>query len=205
MFPIGNNMIIMERDREATEKRLLETIGKMIAEQGFEHLGINAVAAQSGVSKILIYRYFGSLDGLIAAYIRQHDFWLASSFDFSNAESIVPAVKEMFRRHIERLQTDPVLRKLYRWELSSDNEMVRELRDQREKVGLALIKQVCKRTGRPQQEIAALSSLVIASVTYLAMLGDYCPVYNGIKIGEESGWEKMYRELEKLVDKVFSD
>ncbi|MDE7073409.1 MAG: TetR/AcrR family transcriptional regulator, partial [Bacteroidales bacterium] len=162
----------MERDREATEKRLLETIGEMIAEQGFENLGVNAVAAQAGVSKILIYRYFGSLDGLIAAYIRQHDFWLASSFDFSDTAQIVPAVKEMFRRHMERLQQDPILRKLYRWELSSNNEMVKELREQREKVGLALIKQVCKRTGRPQQEIAAMSSLVTASVTYLAMLGD---------------------------------
>ena len=46
----------VERDREATEKRLIDTIGQMVAEQGFEKIGINAVAAQSGVSKILIYR-----------------------------------------------------------------------------------------------------------------------------------------------------
>lgn len=38
----------MERDREATEKRLLDTIGQMIAENGFEKIGINAVSAQSG-------------------------------------------------------------------------------------------------------------------------------------------------------------
>ena len=56
-----------ERDREATEKRLLDTIGKMIAEDGFEKIGINAIATQSGVSKILIYRYFGSVEGLMAA------------------------------------------------------------------------------------------------------------------------------------------
>ena len=57
----------MERDREATEKRLLNTIGQMIAENGFEKIGINAVSAQSGVSKILIYRYFGSVEGLMTA------------------------------------------------------------------------------------------------------------------------------------------
>ena len=39
-------------------------------------LGVNAVAARAGVSKVLIYRYFESLDGLIAAYIRTHDFWI---------------------------------------------------------------------------------------------------------------------------------
>ena len=45
-----------ERDREATEKRLLDTIGKMIAEDGFEKIGINAIATQSGVSKIDVYK-----------------------------------------------------------------------------------------------------------------------------------------------------
>ena len=43
--------ITTERDREATEKRLLGTIGQMINDNGFEKIGINAVAAQSGVSK----------------------------------------------------------------------------------------------------------------------------------------------------------
>ena len=55
MFPNGN--INMERDREATEKRLLDTIGQMIAENGFEKIGINAVSAQSGVSQMR-HRYF---------------------------------------------------------------------------------------------------------------------------------------------------
>ena len=40
-----------ERDRAATEKRLLDTIGKMIAEDGFEKIGINAIATQSGVQR----------------------------------------------------------------------------------------------------------------------------------------------------------
>lgn len=126
MFPNGN--INMERDREATEKRLLDTIGQMIAENGFEKIGINAVSAQSGVSKILIYRYFNSIDGLIAAYIRKHDFWLNSSLEFSDAAQVLPAVKKMFREHIEQLRTDPVLRKLYRWELSCDNEVITALK-----------------------------------------------------------------------------
>lgn len=65
-----------ERDRDVTEQRMLKAVGEMIRRDGFEKLGVNAVAAHCGVSKILIYRYFGSLDGLLAAYIRQHDFWI---------------------------------------------------------------------------------------------------------------------------------
>ena len=46
----------------------------MIAENGFEAIGVNAIANKSGVSKILIYRYFGSVEGLLAAYLHQNDF-----------------------------------------------------------------------------------------------------------------------------------
>lgn len=203
LFPNGN--IDMERDREATEKRLLDTIGQMIVENGFEKIGINAVSARSGVSKILIYRYFNSIDGLIAAYIRKHDFWLNFSLEFSDATQVLPAVKKMFREHIEQLRTDPILRKLYRWELSCDNEVITALREQRETIGMNLIKQVCTVTGRPQQEIAALSAMITASITYLAMLGDYCPIFNGINIGEDNGWKQIYQEVENLIDRMFAD
>ncbi|MBS7348351.1 MAG: TetR family transcriptional regulator [Muribaculaceae bacterium] len=118
----------MERNREATEQRLLDTIGEMISEKGFENTGINTVSARSGVSKILIYRYFESIDGLIAAYIRKHDFWINSSFEFTEATDVAPAIKGMFREHIELLRREPVLRELYRWELSGDNEVIAALR-----------------------------------------------------------------------------
>ena len=49
-----------ERDRDVTEQRMLKAVGEMIRRDGFEKLGVNAVAAHCGVSKILIYRYFGS-------------------------------------------------------------------------------------------------------------------------------------------------
>ena len=195
----------MERDREATEKRLLDTIGQMIIEQGFEKIGINAVSAQSGVSKILIYRYFNSIDGLIAAYIRKHDFWLNTSFEFSDTVQMLPTIKEMFYKHIERLRIDPVLRKLYRWELSCNNDIIKSLREQREKVGMNLIERVCTLSGRPKQEIAVLSAIITTSTTYLAMLGDYCPVFNGISIDDDNGWKQIYKEVVNLLDKLFAD
>ena len=195
----------MERDREATEKRLLDTIGQMIIEQGFEKIGINAVSAQSGVSKILIYRYFNSIDGLIAAYIRKHDFWLNTSFDFSEKVQMLPTIKEMFYKHIERLRIDPVLRKLYRWELSCNNDIIKSLREQREKVGMNLIEQVCNKSGRHKQEIAVLSAIITTSTTYLAMLGDYCPVFNGISIDDDNGWKQIYKEVVNLLDKLFAN
>jgi AcrR family transcriptional regulator len=192
-----------ERDREATEKRLLDTIGQMINDNGFEKIGINAVAAQSGVSKILVYRYFGSVEGLMAAYIRQHDFWINLPQEIPDRSQLPAFLRKMFREQIEQLRSNPTLRRLYRWELSSDNEMIVKLRQQRENAGLQLIEKVSDLTGYPQKELAAMASIVTASITYLVMLEDFCPVYNGIPLNDNSGWEQIICGIDHLIDKAF--
>ncbi len=58
----------MQRGREKTEQRLLEAVGQIITNEGLDQVRINRVASQAGVNKILIYRYFGGLSGLIEAY-----------------------------------------------------------------------------------------------------------------------------------------
>lgn len=192
-----------ERDREATEKRLLDTIGKMINETGFEKIGINAVATQSGVSKILIYRYFGSVEGLLAAYIRRHDFWLNFPDELPGREQMPAFLKQMFRNQITQLRNEPTLKRLYRWELSSGNEIIARLREQREKVGLRLVEKVSEITGYPEKEIAVMASVISASVTYLVMLEEFCPVYNGIPLDRDAGWEQIAEGINALIDKVF--
>ena len=180
-----------ERDREATEKRLLDTIGKMIAEDGFEKIGINAIATQSGVSKILIYR--------------QHDFWLNFPLEYPSRKELPAFVKGMFQGQIEQLRNNPTLKRLYRWELSCNNDMIVKLREQREKVGIDLIKKVSELTGHPQKEIAVMASLLTASITYLVMLEDFCPVYNGILLNENSGWEQINEGIEVFINKIFQN
>jgi AcrR family transcriptional regulator len=61
----------MQRDRAKTEQRLIEAVGQIISTEGYDRIGINRIANRAGVNKILIYRYFGGLDGLLAAYTQQ--------------------------------------------------------------------------------------------------------------------------------------
>lgn len=192
-----------ERDREATERRLLDTIGRMINENGFEKIGINAVATQSGVSKILIYRYFGSIEGLMAAYIRQHDFWINFHHEIPDRSHLPAFLKKIFQDQIEQLRSNPTLRRLYRWELSSDNDMIVRLRQQRETAGMQRIEIVSELTGYPLKELATLASIITASITYLVMLEEFCPVYNGIPLNDNSGWQQIIQGIDTLIDKTF--
>lgn len=191
-----------ERDRKATEQRILDTIGEMIAENGFENIRINAVSAQSGVSKILIYRYFGSVESLITAYIKKHDFWLNFSLDVPDRNQLPTYLKNLFKLQIEHLHNNPTLKRLYRWELSSNNDMIVKLREQRERNGLTAIHKICELTNLPQKEIEVMATVITASITYLIMLEEFCPVYNGIKINNDSGWQQIIDGINALIDKV---
>lgn len=192
----------IERDRETTERRLLDTIGQMITESGFEKIGINAVASQSGVSKILIYRYFGSVEGLMAAYIRQHDFWINFPQELPDRSQLPTFLKNMFKEQIEQLRSNPTLKRLYRWELSSDNAIVMTLREQREKAGMQRLTKISELTGYSLEELAPLSTILTASITYLVMLEEFCPVYNGIPLNKDAGWKQIIEGINTLIDKL---
>lgn len=192
-----------ERDREATEKRLLTTIGQMIEEDGFEKIGINAVAAKSEVSKILIYRYFGSIDGMIAAYIRQNDFWINFPHDFPEKEKVPAFLKTVFHKMILRLRTNSTLRKLYRWELTGNNDIIDELRRQREKSGTMIINSISEIMGGDTKSIAAIATIITSSITYLVMLGETCSIYNGIEIDCNDGWKQLSDGIDLIIDNTF--
>ena len=192
----------IERDRETTERRLLDTIGQMITESGFEKIGINAVASQSGVSKILIYRYFGSVEGLMAAYIRQHDFWINFPQELPDRSQLPTFLKSMFKEQIEQLRSNPTLKRLYRWELSSDNAIVMTLREQREKAGMQRLTKISELTGYSLEELAPLATILTASITYLVMLEEFCPVYNGIPLNKDAGWKQIIEGINTLIDKL---
>ena len=44
------------KNRENTERRILAAVDRIVAEKGFEGIGVNAVAQEAGVAKMLIYR-----------------------------------------------------------------------------------------------------------------------------------------------------
>ncbi|MBC8155525.1 MAG: helix-turn-helix transcriptional regulator, partial [Bacteroidetes bacterium] len=60
----------IRRNRAKTTQRIVEALEDVIAERGLEGVGVNRIAEKAGVSKVLIYRYFGGLDGLMDYYVK---------------------------------------------------------------------------------------------------------------------------------------
>ena len=68
-----NNPI--KKGRLQTEQKILQALEHLLLEQGFPAVGINSVARQAGCDKVLIYRYFDGLDGLLLAFAETNDLW----------------------------------------------------------------------------------------------------------------------------------
>ena len=188
------------KNREQTEEKILEAVGSIIENQGFEKVGINAIATEAGVSKMLIYRYFGGIEELIAQYLIQKDYWANTDAAIINPEAVGDSIKSMFRRQVEQLRNDITLRRLYRWELFTDNQNIRQLRNRREENGCRLIKMVSALTGCPDAQVAALASILSASISYLALLESQCQSYNGICLQTDEGWNQLMQGIEMIID-----
>ena len=188
------------KNRQATEMALIKAVNDIIEESGFEGLVINAAKATGRPSKKLIYRYFNSLDGLIAAYIQQNDYWINFDEELPDTAHLVEFIKQIFKSQITRLRESYTLKRLYRWELTTDNKFVKELRNQREEKGIWLVEAVSKLSKHPRKETAAVASIITAAISYLTLLEENCPVYNGLKIQQESGWEELEEGINLLVD-----
>lgn len=48
------------------EKRLLIAVSQIIENEGFNKIEVNKIAKQAKCDKVLIYRYFGGLEGLLS-------------------------------------------------------------------------------------------------------------------------------------------
>lgn len=188
------------KSREQTESKILKAVASIVESDGFEKLGINTIALKANVSKMLIYRYFGGLEELVARFIMQKDYWANTDTLILNPHSVGDSIKSMFRNQIEQLRNDVTLRRLCRWELSCHNASIDRLRDKREENGCDLIKVVSRLTGCSNSEVASLASILSASISYLTLIEDQCPTYNGIALQTDKGWEQIAQGVDMIVD-----
>lgn len=188
------------KNRELTEKKIIDAVERIIENQGFEKLGINAVASEAGVSKMLIYRYFGGLDELLAHYLMQKDYWANTDTTILEQANVGESIKNMFRKQIKQMRSDIMLKRLCRWELTADNDNIRTLQDRRERNGRDLIQMVARLTGCSNAKVASLATILSASISYLVLMEEQTSTYNGIDLQSEEGWKQIMDGIGLMID-----
>lgn len=196
------------RDREKTEKAILDAVGRLILRDGLAGVGINALAREAGADKVLIYRYFGDLDGVYRAYAEHGDFWWSVDDmleGVGEAQTLADALKAGMRRHAEEMRRRPVTLAVIAAEPENRTPLVIALEEVREKRSLDLMKVIAARFDIPKQaDMPALTGLLAAAIDYLLARARKIRVYGGVGIRTDDDWSRIFITIDAMIDGVLS-
>jgi AcrR family transcriptional regulator len=116
------------RSRANTEQKFLNAALELVANDGCCALGINAVAHKAGADKVLIYRYFTNLNGLLQRVADSRQ-WLPSVDELFNAltiEESAPAtgtMHQLARLLTHHIRADKATTQVLRWRKAASNPL----------------------------------------------------------------------------------
>ena len=197
----------MQRNRQQTREGILNAVGQLLARSGFKKLGINAIAREAEVDKVLIYRYFGGLPELLKAFAEESDFWPDLPELMRDVGPLPAQLPEPERAKVlllafgRALRKRPLTQEIMRWELLERNELTDALARHREEQSARLFENF---EDSEDLDIRALASLVAAGQTYLILRSKTTEVYNGLSLNSEEDWSRIERAASLVVDAAFT-
>jgi len=199
-----------ERNREHTRERIVNAVGQVLARDGFGGIGVNAIAKQAGVDKVLIYRYFGGLPELLATWGRSGSFWpsidelLGSD---PHAFMALPAAERFarFMEHfIDSLRARPLTLEVLAAEVLERNELTAILEEQRETWGAQASQLLGAADLAQRPELRGLALLLVAGVQYLLVRSRKIRIFGGVDLRSDEGWDELKAAVRSMALRVFT-
>jgi AcrR family transcriptional regulator len=193
------------RDRSATQALIIETARRQLADEGFQHFGVNAIARRGGFDKQLIYRYFGGLDGLVDAIGEHLAGWLVDRLPIEPVPTSYGAlIERMALGYLEALRADPLVQRMVTWEISEATPYVRRLTEARSR---ALLQWGALAIGalRPPENVdaAAINGMIIAGVQHLVLAAATTGQFAGMPLAAEADWDRVKQAVIALTRGVY--
>ena len=189
------------KDRKQTEEEIISAVDRIIKSRGFTGLGINAIAKEARVSKVLIYRYFNDFDGLIRRWTESTTYWNEQVLQVDLNQSPQEIVESVLSGYTQSLRKDVRRREMLRWLLVEDSKTGAFIMEIMERKRLELTKLYEERVS-DKSDTQALFALLTAAISYLTLMEDRAELFNGIDIRSEEGWERLERMIMLILNKV---
>jgi AcrR family transcriptional regulator len=87
----------------APKEKLFQTAAQLFYRYGYRAIGVDTIAAESGIGKMTLYRHYPSKDDLIVAYLMSYDelFW----YHFEQVTKDAPSPRDKLLAFFEALQS----------------------------------------------------------------------------------------------------
>jgi AcrR family transcriptional regulator len=199
-------------DKEKTKQKLIKAVGSILVKEGFQNIKVNRIEAVSGVSKKLIYRYFGGLEGLIQDYLEQRDFWniQIKQMEGSSYDTTTPLEKEEICSILEDdfrfFEKSPEMQKIILWGISEKNKTLKAIANNRERFGKPVFKKADLTFKDTDIDFRAVSGTIVAAIYYLILHGKMLgTTVCEIDITKKEGKERYLNTFKKIIELCYAE
>ncbi|MCF3108979.1 TetR/AcrR family transcriptional regulator [Niabella sp. CC-SYL272] len=192
-----------KRDKQKSMQKLLHSVGAILEKDGYKALKAHRIAAHAKLDKKLIYNYYGSLSGLIDAYLKENDFWKRTELITEQSPlTDLPAetVIEILKGQFTFLEHSPEMQHIILWELSEKNPLLQDILGERERFGEQLFKLSDKYFKGSSVNFRAVNALLVSAIYYITLHSRY---HNnticGIDATAKKGREQIFKAIEQII------
>ena len=191
------------RDREATKARILGAVGVVLARDGFGAVGVNTIAKEAGVDKVLIYRYFGGLPELLREWGASGRFWprVADLLgdDPAAFQRLAPPERyaRFFDHFIDALRERPLTLEILAAEMVERNDLTAVLESEREAWGEEASRLLAADEFARRPALRGLTLLLVAGVQYLLVRSRKIRIFGGLELKSDAGWDELKESIRR--------
>jgi len=199
------------RDRAATEERILAAVGEVLARDGFGAIGINTIAREAQVDKVLIYRYFGGLPELLKTWGASGRFWPSTDELLGpdpQAVLALPAAERFalfFERFIDALRARPLTIEILAAEVVQRNELTAILETEREQWGAKAEALFGGNDFERRPHVRGLTLMLVAGVQYLLVRARTIRVFGGLDLRRDADWAALKTSVRATAAQLFAE
>jgi AcrR family transcriptional regulator len=191
---------IKKRDRERTKGKILKAVGEVIEQFGTEKVGVNLIARTAGVNKVLIYRYFESVDGLMEQYVKSGEYVSTMGDEYIQSMNNIPpeerakALTSMMSTFLTDLRERKATRDLLRWEIGTGKSMLSDARNQ---IATQLMDGIGELPN--YKDTNALIAFLTAGIYYMTIATDYRQKMLDVDLHSDEGWKRVEKVIESII------
>jgi AcrR family transcriptional regulator len=198
------------RDKETTKRCLLDAVGALLAREGFGALGVNAVAREAGVDKVLIYRYFGGMDDLLRTFGQSGDFWPSIDEVIGDDPSELRALPLGERwavglsRYAQALRNRPITKEVLAWEQIEQNELTEILQQAREQWFEELMTHFPEDPDATDADLVTTILVIVGAIHYFIVRSRLQPDFSGVEIATKAGWKHLDEVISTICERTLT-
>ncbi|WP_041722341.1 TetR/AcrR family transcriptional regulator [Maridesulfovibrio salexigens] len=184
-----------KKDKEQTRKRIIEAVGHVLARDGAKGLGINSIAKQAEVDKVLIYRYFGGLPEVIKAFGITEKYWpnpeeLVGDPEQWEKLGIQLSLHRFFKNYIRAMRSRPLTLEIMAWEQVSTSKEAACLEDIRIRTALECFERMSLEVNE-DVDLTTLIVMMFSAINALLVKSIKTNSYGSLDLSEDKAWKRI--------------